>query len=228
MSALAQATVVMGTGKPDVDVPTVEAAINLGGEAVLNGHFSFDTPPTIPTALQTVGIPQATILISNAVVISGALDADIEGGTIPFYVDAPGAAVSTQSVRFVRPSKSAILVYGVSGLMVASCRIEGFVPLPNIQFSGIGITASDMAVTPTPSQPGHSENISGRIVVANNDMDLTGGTAVDNVLGITTFSAGQSPDKEVDLYISGNRIRNITEPVINLRRIGGAHMSRGT
>jgi hypothetical protein len=108
----------------------------------------------------------------------------------------------------VRPSKSAIVVYAVSGLVVASCRIEGFVPLPNIQFSAIGISASDMAVTPTPSQPGHPENISGRIMIANNDLDLVGGTASDAVLGITTLSAGVSPEREVDLYISGNRIRN--------------------
>jgi len=41
-SALAQATVVIGTGNPDVDVPAVQAAVNLGGEVVLSGHFSFD------------------------------------------------------------------------------------------------------------------------------------------------------------------------------------------
>jgi len=36
---------------------------------------------------------------------------------------------------------------------------------------------------------------------------------------------GQSPDKEVDLYVSGNKIRNITEPAINVRRVGGrAHV----
>jgi hypothetical protein len=58
-------------------------------------------------------------------------------------------------------------------------------------------------------------------LIADNDLDLAGGTAFDNVLGITTFSAGQSPDREVELYISGNRIRNITVPGINLRRIGG-------
>ena len=82
-----------------------------------------------------------------------------------------------------------------------------------------------MAVTPTPRQPGHPENISGKILIADNDLDLAGGTAFDNVLGITTFSAGQSPDREVDLYIFGNRIRSITEPGINLRRIGGrAHV----
>jgi len=33
------------------------------------------------------------------------------------------------------------------------------------------------------------------------------------------------PDREVDLYISGNTIRNVTEPAIHLRRIGGrAHV----
>jgi hypothetical protein len=220
-SALAQATVVIGTGNPDVDVPAVQAAVNLGGEVVLMGHFSFDTPPTVPTALQGVGIPQATVLISKAVAVSGAKDASIEAGTIPFYIEAPGATVTIQKVRFVRPAKSAILVYAASGLVIASCRIDGITPLPNIQFSGIGISASDMAVTPTPSQPGHPENISGRILIADNDLDLTGGTAFDNVLGITTFSAGQSPDREVDVYISGNRIKNVTEPAINLRRIGG-------
>ena len=224
-SAWAQATVVIGTGNPDVDVPAIQAAVNLGGEVVLRGHFSFDTPPTIPTALEAVGIPQATILISKAVAISGAPDVSIEAGTIPFYVAAPGATVTIQKVRFVRPRKSAIFVHAASGLVIASCRIDGITPLPNIQFSGIGIGASDMAVIPTPSQPGHPENISGRILIADNDLDLAGGTAFDNVLGITTFSAGQSPGREADLYISGNRIRNITAPGINLRRIGGrAHV----
>lgn len=220
-SALGQPSMVMGTGNPDVDVPAVQAAVNLGGEVVLMGQFSFDTAPTVPNPLQTVGFPQATILISKAVAISGAQGMSIEGGTIPFYVQAPGAAVSIQKVHFVRPAKSAIVVYSVSGLVIATCRIEGFMPLPNIQFSGIGVTASDMAADPTPPQPGHPENISGRIVIADNDLDLAGGTASDNVLGITTFSAGQSPDREVDEYIVGNRIKNVTEPGINLRRIGG-------
>jgi len=223
-SALAQATVVTGTGNPAVDVPAVQAAVNLGGEVVLSGHFSFDTPPTIPNALQATGFPLATILISKAAAVSGDGDASIEGGTIPFFVEAPGATVSIQNVHFIRPSKTAIVVHAVSGLVIASCRIDRFVPLPNIQFSGIAIDGSDIAVIPTPTQPGHPENISGRIVIANNDIDA-GENPTGNVLGITTFSAGVSPDKEVDLYISGNRIRNITRPGIDTRRIGGrAHV----
>jgi hypothetical protein len=224
-SALAQPTVVNGTGNPDVDIPAVQAAVNLGGEVVLSGHFSFDKPPTIPSPLQAVGFPQATVLISKAVAISGAGDAIIERGTIPFYVAAPGASVSIQKLHFVNPSKSAIVIYAVTGLVVASCWIEGFVPLPNIQFSGIGITTSDMAAMPTPTQPGHPENISGRIVIANNDLDLVGGTPSDVVLGITTFSAGQLPAGDVDLYISGNTINNVNRPGIDIRRLGGrAHV----
>jgi len=34
---------------------------------------------------------------------------------------------------------------------------------------------------------------SGRILIANNDLDLVGGKESDAVLGITAFSAGQAP-----------------------------------
>jgi hypothetical protein len=78
---------------------------------------------------------------------------------------------------------------------------------------------------PTPDQPGRPEKISGRLVIAKNDIDAAGGTAADNVLGITVFSVGQSPDKQVDINVSGNEIRNTSEPAINFRRIGGrAHV----
>ena len=158
-SALAQATVVNGTGNPNVDIPAVQAAVNLGGNVVLRGHFSFNTPPTISTALQTAGFPLATILISKAVSISGArADRDdvttIDAGTIPFYVDAPGVSVAIQKLRFVRPANAAILVYSATGLVIDSCRIEGFTPRLNpaiVQFSGITLYGSDTAVIPTPT-----------------------------------------------------------------------------
>src|SRR5262249_52767627 len=76
-SASAQ-TVVVGTGNPDLDVPAVQAAVNQGGEVILQGHFSFDSPPTVPTAPElavlTGGL--ATVLVSKAVVISGTQDGD--------------------------------------------------------------------------------------------------------------------------------------------------------
>lgn len=84
-------TVVVGTGNPDVDVPAVQAAVDRGGEVILKGHFSFRRDPavTIATALLPWGYPpNATILVSKAVAISGTLDgndeiATIEGGRLP-------------------------------------------------------------------------------------------------------------------------------------------------
>src|SRR5215813_797615 len=72
-SAAAQ-TLVVGTGDPEVDVPAVQAAVDQGGEVILKGHFSFDRPPTVPTALGGGGL--ATILVSKAVAISGERDDD--------------------------------------------------------------------------------------------------------------------------------------------------------
>jgi len=216
-------TVVSGTGNPAVDVPAVQAAVDQGGEVILEGHFSFNKPPTVPTAKAFVsglgGL--ATVRVSRAVVISGTQDGErttIEGGTTPFYVEAPGASVTIQGLRFIRPRGAAIFVYAVSGLVIASCKIEGLEPLSG-GGGGIDIVTSDGV--PTPTHPGHPENISGRLLIANNDIDAAGGTALDNVLGITIFSVGQSPDREVDIHVSGNDIKNVTEPAINLRRVGG-------
>jgi hypothetical protein len=76
-SAPAQ-TVVVGTGNPDLDVPAVQAAVDQGGEVTLKGHFSFNRPPTVPTA--TAGFfagGLATVLVSKAVAISGTQDGEL-------------------------------------------------------------------------------------------------------------------------------------------------------
>jgi hypothetical protein len=62
--------------------------------------------------------------------------------------------------------------------------------------------------------------------VVDNDIDAAGATALDNVNGVTVFSAGV-PGAEVEVYVSGNRIRNTTEPGINFRRVvGRAYIER--
>ena len=219
-SAAAQ-IVVVGTHKPELDVPAVQAAVDQGGEVILQGHFSFDRPPTISTA--PVGRAPAMILVTHAVAISGTQDDDgemasIEAGSIPFYVNAPGARVTIQGLRFVRPTGHAILVYAVSGLTIASCKIEGVVPLPNAT-GNPAIEISTSVNPPTPANPGHPENISGTLLIANNDIDVPG-TALDNTLGIIVFGAGV-PGAEVEVYITGNAIRNSTERAVDLYQIGG-------
>jgi hypothetical protein len=137
-SAGAQAaTVVVGTGNPDVDVPAVQAAVDQGGEVILRGHFSFDRSPTIPMDTILPGL-QGMVLVSKAVTISGARHerdgggemTSIEAGTFPFFVNAAGSGVTIQQLRFVRPKGDAIFVYAVTGLVIASSRIEGVERLP--------------------------------------------------------------------------------------------------
>ena len=219
-SAAAQ-TVVVGTGDPDTDVKAVQAAVDQGGEVTLKGHFSFNRAPTVPTATAFVG-GLATVLVSKGVAISGAQDQDgeitsIEGGTTPFYVEAPGARVTIRGLRFIRPRGNAIFVYAVSGLVIASCKIEGLEPLLG---GGEGIDIVTSPGIPMPTNPGKPENVSGTLLIADNDIDLAGGTALDNTLGVLVFSVGV-PGAEVEAYVSGNKIRNTTEPAINFRRVGG-------
>jgi Right handed beta helix region len=221
-SAAAQ-TVVVGTGNPDIDVPAVQAAVNQGGQVILKGHFSFNRPPTVPTATSFVG-GLATVLVWKAVAISGTQDGDdemasIEGGTTPFYVEASGASVTIQGLRFIRPKGDAIFVYAVSGLVIASCKIEGVETLQTIG-GGDGIDINTSSGVPMPTNPGKPENISGTLLVANNDIDVAGGTAQDLTVGVLIFSVGV-PGAEVEAYVSGNKIRNTTEPAINFRRVGG-------
>src|SRR5262249_27808395 len=216
-------TLVVGTGDAEVDIPAVQAAVDQGGEIILKGHFSFDKPPTVLTAHGGL----ATILVSKAVAISGMRDDDermwhehgemtsIEGGKTPFYVEVPGAPVTIQRLRFIRPKFDAILVYAVSGLVIASCKIEGV----ELQGGGGGIDIDTVGALPTPTNPGKPENVSGTLLIANNDIDV-GGTALDNTTGVLVFSVGV-PGAEVEAYVSGNHIRNTTEPAINFRRVVG-------
>jgi hypothetical protein len=221
-SAAAQA-VVVGTGDPDTDVKAVQAAVDQGGEVTLKGHFSFNRAPTVPTATAFVG-GLATVLVSKGVTISGTQNEDgeitsIEGGTTPFYVEAPGARVTIRGLHFIRPRGDAIFVYAVSGLVIASCKIEGVDPLPAIGGSE-GIDIATSGGIPMPTNPGKPENISGTLVIADNDIDVAGGTVLDNTVGVLVFSVGV-PGSEVEVYVSRNKIKNTTEPAINFRRVDG-------
>src|SRR5262249_259558 len=189
-----------------------------------------DRSPTIPT---TPGSPPAMVLVSKAVTISGERgDHDdngeltsIQAGQIPFYVEAPGAHVSIQGLRFIRPKGVAVRVYAVSGLVIASCKIEGAVPVDHGS-AGIAIATSFglLGSPPTLMNPGKPENVSGTLFIVNNVIDVAGGTALDHTLGVLMFGVGV-PGAQVEVYISGNTIRNATERPINLYQIDGrAHI----
>jgi hypothetical protein len=226
----AQPLVVSGTGDPNTDVPAVQAGVDRGGHLVLMGHFSFDKPPTAPAG----SIYNRMVTVSKNVVISGSRDQNgdmptIEGGDWPFLVDAAGAHVTIEGLHFIHPTSGAIWIYAVSGLVVIGCRIESI--LPSAEFaaeaSQVGPVSSAIFVgtdphPPSATQLGQPENFSGTLAILNNDIDVgVGATPGAQTLGITMFNVGRSPDKEVDIYVSGNNIRNLTEPAINFRRVGG-------
>jgi len=221
-----QPVLIIGTGDAARDVPAVQDAVNGGGDITLQGHFNFALPPTKPVAALLASgwyPPAAEILISKAVNISGVRDArgemaTIESGTIPFYIDAPGDSVRIRGLRFVRSISAAILVRAVHGLEIRLSKIEALVPFPRLA-EGIAInTAGGM---PMPTSPGNPKEVFGKILIANNEIDGTGGTADSMTGGIRVYSVGQAPDRVADVDIIGNRVSNVSTSAINIRRVAG-------
>ena len=218
-------TEVVGTGNSSIDIPAVQTAVDQGGEVRLKGAFSFDAPPThaLPPAFVAVAYPKATVLVSKSVAISGSGGDDedravISAGTIPFYVLAPGASVRIERLRFVNPVAEAVLVSAAGGLTIASCRIEHVDPLSG--FGSVGFELNTSGDIPTPANPGQPQNVSGPLLIANNEIDMTGGTATDNTVGIAVWSVGAAGG-EVQAFITGNTITNFNEKGINIRRALG-------
>ena len=92
-------------------------------------------------------------------------------------------------------------------------------PVPPSGSAAIDINTT--GTVPTLADPGQPQNIFGRVLVSDNEIDVSGGTSTDTTLGIVIFSVGQTPDNEADIYVVGNKISNTTQTAINLRRIGG-------
>src|SRR5438552_11464071 len=222
---VAAQTVVVGTGDPDIDIAAVQTAVDLGGSVMLRGRFSFDNPPTRHGTLPDL---MATILVSKEVTISGAWDehgemTTIDGGEIPFAVEARGAAVRIEKLRFVRPKLYGIFVDAVSGLTIESCTIETLEPLPVPGQStgwryGFGIYVATLLGLPSRERPGAPENISGKLSILNNQISVS--EAADEGMGIFIVSVGDL-EKPVEVEIFGNTIRNTTQKAIQVREIGG-------
>ena len=223
-SAAAQ-TVVVGTGNPDIDIDAVQTAVDRGGAVVLRGRFSFENPPSRRVALPDV---MATILVSKEVRISGTWDehgqmTTIEGGEIPFAVEAHEARVSIERLRFVRPKLFAVFVTEVSGLAIESCAIENVQPLslpgnPGGLTSGLGIYISTVLGLPTADQRGVPSNVSGKLSILNNQ--ISGGERADHGMGIMLGNLG-SKEAPVDAEISGNIIHDTAFRGINAIQVVG-------
>lgn len=225
VGAVAAQTVVAGTGNADIDIAAVQAAVDKGGSVMLRGHFSFDNPPGARGDLPDL---MATILVSKAVTISGAWDEHgqitmIDGGEIPFAVEARGATVRMEKLRFIRPKLFAIFVAAAGGLAIESCIIESVEPrlLPGTstgRTSAVGIYVSTVIGLPTLERPGDPGNVSGKLSIVNNQITATG--PADHGIGIMIGSVG-SPQTPADVEITGNSIRNTTLKGINAMQVSG-------
>jgi hypothetical protein len=219
-------TIVVGTGKPEVDIPAVQAAVDRGGSVVLQGRFSFDSPPFMRGMLPGL---TATVLVSKEVTISGGWDdrgamTSIEGGETPFAIEAPGRQVRIERLHFIRPKRYAMVTDTAGGLAIESCIIEKVEPAkpsddPAAKAYGFGIVVGSLVGLPSRDRPGQPRNISGKLSIIDNEISI-GGTSEDYGMGIFMTSAG-TPEQPVDVEISGNTIRNATQKGINIKQIGG-------
>lgn len=227
-SAVAQPFIVVGMGNPDFDVPAVQAAVDQGGSVVLTGYFSFDRPATAPTG----AIYNRMVTVSRSIVISGKPNDQgemptIEAGNWPFFIDAADAHVTIRGLHFLRPSAGAIWVYAVSELTITNCRMESLQPTAEFAMQGGiatplagAIFVSADAHPAGGSFPGQPGNFYGTLAIINNDFDV-GAKSGAVTEAVVISGVGRSPDREVDIYVSGNTIRNVTEPAIAFRLIGG-------
>lgn len=220
--------VVVGTGNPATDVAAVQAAVDGADTVELEGAFSFRLPATarVRPSLSSAKFPTpraAQVLVSKAVTILGIPDTrggmtTIREGTIPFYVDAPGSRVTIRGVRFVRPVRAAIEVDAVRDLEIAGNRVDSLVPFG---LSGAAFTINTSGSLPLPSDSGRPSDVSGSILIRQNDIDVGSASAGKYALGVLVWSVGRSPDAEVMLDIIGNNIVNTTGPAIMVRRANG-------
>jgi hypothetical protein len=197
---------VIGQNNATVDVPAVQQAVDAGGTVVLHGTFNF-VNVTLPGPLGS-----RVILVTGAVIIRGQ-DATILGGgsaapggqQAVFFVEAPGADVTIEGLRFVNPHNAAIRVRRSGDLRIANCQVDGLIP--STVATPAGVQNAALAI----HLPGGSV---GAVSILENRFQI-GGTADDSSGGI--IMAG--PAERV--LIADNRITGTTSHGMDLRNVEG-------
>jgi hypothetical protein len=147
--------------------------------------------------------------------------ATIDDGTNPFYVEAPGAHVTIQGLRFVHAKSCAIYVVAARGVEITSNRIEGIVRAAPLNFDYGIVLVGNVDAFGAGYGGGNAEDVSGTLRVANNDIDLEAQEGAGAFIAINVIGVGKSPDEEADLHVSGNNIVNSSERPINIYGVGG-------
>jgi hypothetical protein len=120
---------VIGQNNATVDVAAVQQAVDAGGTVNLHGTFNF-VDVRLPGPLGS-----RVILVIGAVTIRGQNGTILGGGSAApgglqavFFIDAPGADVTIEAIRFVNPHNAAIRVTRSGDLTIGNCQVEGLTP----------------------------------------------------------------------------------------------------
>jgi nitrous oxidase accessory protein NosD len=198
---------VIGQDNATVDAPAVQQAVDAGGTVVLHGTFNF-VNVRLPAPLGS-----RVILVTRAVTIRGENATILGGGSAApgglqtvFFIDAPGADVTIEGLRFVNPHNAAIRVARSGDLRIAKCQVEGMTP-SKVATPG-GVQNAALAI----HLPGGSV---GAVSILKNRFQI-GGTADDSIGGIIMTGPSKG------LLIADNRISGTTSHGIDLRDIKGS------
>ena len=197
---------VIGQDNATVDVPAVQQAVDAGGTVVLHGTFNF-----VNARLPGPG-GSRVILVTRAVTIRGQ-DATIRGGgsaapggqQAVVLIDAPGADVTIEGLRFVNPHNAAIRVAQSGDVRIATCEVDGVTP------SEVPTNAGPQNAALAIHLPGGPY---GAVSILENRFQI-GGTASDSSGGI--IMTGPT----VRVLIADNRITGTTSHGMDLRTITG-------
>ncbi|HEU4390656.1 MAG TPA: hypothetical protein VFV34_22825, partial [Blastocatellia bacterium] len=208
--------IIEGTGDPAIDVPTIQAAVTHAAEdqrtIYLKGEFSFG--------------PNDSVTIGNWARIHGIDEygnmATIHGGKFTLEVKASRAdqasrsPVSIYGVRFVRPRRVAIRIWGADGLSITGCKFEGVqaIALPEDPLVfGAGILIAGKAAA------SKGFRIAGKVSIVDNEIDAGGGNTHERTNCIVAEVYGKHITDGI--IIAGNRFRNFTAHGVDVREVIG-------
>ena len=193
---------VLGQNNATVDVPAVQQAVDAGGTLVLHGTFNFlNVSLPGPLGTRVILVTRAVTIRGQDVTIVGGGSAAAGGQQAVFLIDAPGADVTIEGLRFVNPHNAAIRVARSGNVTIATCQVDGLTP------SAVGVQKAALAI----HLPGASVGV---ISILENRFQL-GGAAGDTVGGIIMTGPADR------VLIADNRITGTTSHGIDLRDVKG-------
>lgn len=215
------ASVVIGTADPAVDVPAIQAAVDQGGIVKLRGTFDFGDEGSV-SVLKDVEIYGENAVIKNGKqTFAVGFDASLpDGGDARHQTGFVGPIVVFKELKFENALYSTIHVLATSGLRVEDCTFED-----GKYYNYYGPVGGHFSIFISPAYAiwndysGVPSNVTGDIVIQNNRWE--GNSRRDDENGYIPWFAGApvlmngilSPfviisGKDVDVTVKDNQSNN--------------------